>query len=136
MSPASGHRQPGFTLLELLIAVAVLGIAMAALIGGFARYANQAAHLKSRTVALWVAHNVVTEEELKPTWITAGTRSDEVAMGGQVWNYRAVTKATDDKDLRRLDVRVFAPGVDDDDPDSPALAELTAFMSCVGRGGC
>lgn len=129
-------RARGFTLLELLIAVAVLAISLAALLGGFARYAEQAAYLKARSVAVWVGHNVLTEEELKPQWSPTGTSDGEAEMGGQIWNYKLEVKATEDKDLRRFDVRVFAPGVDEDSAESPAAATLTGFISCVGRGSC
>ena len=56
-------RIAGFTLIEMLVAVAVLAIAMAAILGGMARYADNAGHLRERTLGLWVAHNRLVEFE-------------------------------------------------------------------------
>jgi general secretion pathway protein I len=75
--PAAGRRPPssGFTLIEVLAAVAVLAIALSALISGMARYADNAARLRDKSLAFVVAHNRLTEIELQPVWPKEG-RSD------------------------------------------------------------
>ncbi len=131
------HRpsSAGFTLLELLIAVAVLAIAMAALIGSFGRFAEQASYLRQRTQATWVAHNLLTEQMLRVDWPATGEKSDETTLAEQVWDYRLTVSTTDDRELRRVEVKVYAQGVDADKAESPTAASLTGFISCVAKGG-
>lgn len=122
------QRPRGFTLLEMLIAVAVLGIAMGAVLSAFARYTDQAAYLRSRTVATWVAHNRLTELALEPNWPDVGEKDDETEMAGVIWKFKVEGQNTQVPTLRRYDVRVYAPGVDRDKKESPSLAYLTGFL--------
>lgn len=126
-------RAGGFTLLELLVAVAILAIAMGALLAGFARYANQAAYLRERSIATWVAHNQLTEIQLEPVWAPTGSRNGETEMAGVTWKWRVEVQKTQDPELRRIDVLVLSPQAKDDSPDAPTSARLTSFQSKTGR---
>lgn len=122
----------GFTLLELLVAVAILAIAMGALLSGFARYADQAGYIRERSIATWVAHNRLTELELQADWPGTGRSDGDMEMAGQKWRWQVKISATDDPRLRRLDVRVLAPNaLKKDDPDTVASATLTDFQSDI-----
>lgn len=113
----------GFTLIEILVAVAILAIAMAAVISGMARYTGEAAYLRDKTVAIWVAHNRMTEIQLTPAWPTVGESNGDVEMAGQKWKWRAVVKETQDDRLRRIDVHVQLPPQTDD------IETLSGFLS-------
>ncbi len=82
----------GFTLVEMLVAVTVLAIAMAAILAGMARYADNAARLRERTIALWVAHNRLTEIALQPTWPDLGRSDGEMHMAGRTWKWEVEVK--------------------------------------------
>jgi len=126
-------RAAGFTLLEVLVAVTVVAISMGALIAGFGRFATQAGDLRQRTLATWVAHNELNRVMLEAGWPGTGGRDGKVEMAGLEWRTRLDVVGTEDPQLRRLDLKVYAPGVSDIDADTPAAAGLTAFLSSTGR---
>lgn len=127
------QKTQGFTLLEVLVAVSIVGIAMGALLAGFARYADQAGYIRQRTLATWVAHNRMNELMLEPGWPATGSREDEMEMAGVEWRYRTEVSNTEDPQLRRIDLRVYAPGVRDIKAETPSVAYLTAFLASTGR---
>lgn len=127
------HQSRGFTLLEVLVAVSIVGIAMGALISGFARYADQAGHIRQRTLATWVAHNRLNQLMIEPGWPDTGSREGEMEMGGADWRYRIEVRNTDDPALRRIDLKVYAPGIKDIKVETPSVAYLTAFLAKTGR---
>ncbi|WP_240433413.1 type II secretion system minor pseudopilin GspI [Solimonas sp. K1W22B-7] len=120
-------RMRGFTLIEMLVAVAVVAIAMGAIITGLARYADNAARLREKTVALWVAHNRLTELELQRAWPDIGKSDGEVMMAGVKWKWFVEIKATPDPHLRRADIRVQPLKRKDD------VMSLSAFFADTGR---
>lgn len=120
-------RSRGFTLIEMVVAVAVLAIAMAAILSGMARYADNAGRLRERTVALWVAHNRLAEIELEPGWPDVGKSDGDMKLAGQKWKWEVEVKKTTDDHLRRIDIRVLSPNRKD------TAASLSAFMADTGR---
>ncbi len=122
------NKSRGFTLLEVLVAVAVLAIALGAILGSMARYADSAAYLKQRTIALFVAHNRLAEIELDPTFPPVGKSDGDVDMAGVKWRWNAEVTGTVDPNLRRIDISVQAPGRDG------SAATLSSFISNLGRG--
>ena len=118
----------GFTLIEMIAAVAVLATAMAAILSGMARYADNAGHLRDRTFAIWIAHNRMTEIELDPTWPDVGKSDGEMEMAGFEWQWEVEVQKTPDDNLRRVDIWVLPRR--GERSDAPTL---TAFLANSGR---
>ena len=112
----------GFTLLEILVALAVLAISLGALVKMAAESANNVAYLRDRTLAAWVANNKINETLLSKGWPALGLSQGTASMAEQQWRWRLKVSNTSDPDLRRLDVVVGADGT------AEAITELTAFM--------
>lgn len=100
------NRQSGFTLVEVLVAMAVIAIGLAALITEAGTTTRNATELKLRTYAGWVASNALAEIRLEPGWVETGSKRGEEMLARQRWYWRADISSTEDDNLRRIDVYV------------------------------
>jgi general secretion pathway protein I len=116
-------RQRGFTLLEVLVALAILAIALGALLKTGASNTANAVYLRDKTIAHFVAMNQVTEIQLDTGWAGVGTRRGKAEMAGREWQWTARVSETFDENVRRVDVEVRA----EDERDAP-LDTVTAFL--------
>ena len=114
----------GFTLLEIMVALAVLAIALGAVIKAVGTSAVDIGYLRDRTLASWVALNHINMLRLAREWPDEGTQNGTVEMAGRQWRWELQVSNTSDEDLRRLDITVFDE--DDEDKERP-LAKLIAF---------
>lgn len=122
MSVSCRSDSAGFTLIEVLVALAVLAVALGALIRTAGDAAANAGHLRDKTLAHWVAMNRIAEQQLAPTWPSVGERGGETEMAGREWHWEEVVEATEDADMRRLTVHVgHADGED-------SLVKLIAYL--------
>lgn len=101
------RAERGFTLLEIIIAlaIAVLGIAAVAKATGGA--ATVAAETRERTLAVWVAGNRLSELRITRSWPAPGSADAVRTMGGRTWYLTQTVSGTPNEDLRRVDVAVF-----------------------------
>ena len=127
--PLNSRRFRGFTLLEVMVALAVLAIAMAALIKGGAENARSAGYLRDKTLAQWVAMNVIAEQRLGTEWPAPGTRRGQEEMARHAWHWELKVSETFDEDVRRLDVAVRGS----DEREISSLVALVAFLPRIGQ---
>ncbi|MGH8278427.1 MAG: type II secretion system minor pseudopilin GspI [Gammaproteobacteria bacterium] len=111
----------GFTLIEVLIALAFLAIGMSAIITTVGASIRNAGELQSDTYAHWVAMNQLSLFRLASSWPETGSQQGSAELAGQKWNWDAKISTTPDPDLRRVDIDV-----------SPALAPHSVAASITG----
>lgn len=104
--PRPGSR--GFTLVEVLVALSVLAIALAAAVQAATVTAESASDLRERTFAHWIADNQLTEMQAGGAWST-GRSTDERAFAGREWPLTIVVEETQFEHVRRVRVSVAAP---------------------------
>lgn len=111
-------KRNGFTLLELLVALAVFSIAALALLRLNAVSVATATELKAREGAMLVAENEAARIQTDPAAPVLGSASLRVTNGGRTFLVAQVVTPTPDRRLSRVDLAVR--GVD-----IPAMARLT-----------
>ena len=119
-SPPAGR---GFTLLEVLIALAVLAVALGAAARAAGVMTDGAAALKSRLLAQWVAEDRLAWHWARRDWPTPGMVDGEARQVGRTFYYAEEVTATANAGFRRLAVRVY-----EDRERSRALAQLVGYL--------
>lgn len=113
----------GFTLIEVLVALAVLAIALAAVMRAMSQAVDTTVSLREHNVALWVAQNRLAEHEMRQDWPAADTINGETEMGGEKWYWREQVSATPEPKMRRMEITVRRS------PDSKdARAKLVGYL--------
>lgn len=124
------NSQAGFTLVEVLIALAIVAIALMAALRVAGQGALNAGDLRSRMLAGWVAENRLAEHRARGNWLSLGIRNGTQRQGGVEFAWREEVVATANPAFRRVDVYVFvAP------EKSHFLAHLVGFMVNPPGGG-
>jgi len=118
-------RLRGFTLLEVMIALLVITLGMAAVINTTSESGWKSAQLRHKTIATWVAQNQIVKYRANRIWGTARSQSGKVEMANIDWEWRMKISGTDDPSLRRLDVEVSIDGED------AVKARLTGFIARI-----
>ncbi|WP_033921351.1 type II secretion system minor pseudopilin GspI [Sphingomonas sp. 37zxx] len=118
---ASGRgEEAGFSLIEAMVALAILAIATVGLIRTTETHIDSTRGMEQRAVAMWVAENRLAELEigLAPT--------DQVEMLGQPWRVAVRRTGTDDPEIERVRIEVFAR--DASGRSASPLASLDGFL--------
>lgn len=116
-------RQQGFTLIEVLVALAILALSLVAVIGAAGSSTRLGSGLRDRTFADWVALNELTTLRLAHTAPSGGSLNGDADMGDQKWHWTAKISSTADPNLLRIDVDV----ADAAKPDE-VVQSVTGFM--------
>jgi general secretion pathway protein I len=105
----SSKKQFGFTLLEVLIAVAIFALAGAAVVKGAAEHLNAVSMLKNMTFATYVANNQLTETGIRAnvSWPPKNNLKGQSEMASQTWHWEQTVMKTADDDLLQVTVTVF-----------------------------
>lgn len=107
--------ESGFTLIEVLVALAIVTIGMAAVLGTLTSSASTVIYMRDKTLANWVALNHIAEERLKPQMPQLGNTDGDVDFAGQKWHWRQETVATAVQGMVRMDVHVRPAAVKADE---------------------
>ncbi|WP_395943819.1 type II secretion system minor pseudopilin GspI [Brevundimonas sp.] len=103
---SSAHERPGFTLIEMLVALAVFSLAAMALLNLSGESTRSAVRVEARTLGGVVAENIAAEAMIAPS-LPVGQVEGETRMANRVWRWRRVVSGAEAPGVGRIDVRVF-----------------------------
>ena len=126
----SALRQ-GFTLVEVLVAVAVVALAVTAVLTVMMKQIDGSAYLRDKLFAQWVALNQLELMRLENdhTNRLPGADSGHVEMAGRNWFWRARPQPSQAEGFVQVDLLVAAQEGDDASP----LATVTAIFDLFHR---
>jgi general secretion pathway protein I len=118
----------GFTLVEVMVALAIVAIAVPALLFTLDQQIDGTAYLRDRSLAQLVASNRLAELRLAlrgGQGRLQGALSGREELAGRDWFWRVQTIATEVPGLSRVEIRVR----DGEREETPALYTLVAFLA-------
>jgi general secretion pathway protein I len=120
---APGGNSDGFSLIEALVALAVLAIATVGLVGAVEQHIDSTRAMERRAAAMWVAENRMAEVALNDP----AANGDRVGMLGRQWQVAVRRTTTEDPEIAKVQVQVTAVG------DSSPSATLDGFVDLGPR---
>ena len=116
----------GFTLIEVLVALAIVAVALAAGMRAIAQSTDGASLLKAHTLALWVAENRLALAQLEEPAPATGTTQGDDTQAGVRFAWRRNVAASPNPSFRRVEIVV-------EQADAPGYA-LARLVGYVGTG--
>jgi len=115
--------QAGFSLIEMLVALAVFALAVLGLLNLAGESTRTAVAIEERVLAAVVADNVAVEAATLDVRDLADEASGSEEAGGRDWRWTRRSSPTADPSLLRVDIRVSPPG------EERVAAEVALFRS-------
>jgi general secretion pathway protein I len=115
----------GFTLLEVLVALVIIGLALAASMRAALSLTSTTDYSRQKLLALLTAENRLLELRLARERLEPGEEVESCEQGGIAFTCAQAVKPTPNPFFRRVEVRVFRS---DDEGNRRQLAELMTVL--------
>ena len=122
--PSRGRRLCGFTLIEILVAVAILAVALAATTRAASLTTDGTLETRQRLLATWAAQNRIAELRARRIFPAAAATRLNTEQAGLALVIDETVSDTPNPTIRRVDLAI----ADARDPNR-VLTRLTAYVS-------
>jgi general secretion pathway protein I len=108
IAPCAGSARAefGFTLIEVLVALAIVAVGVAAVLGALTSSANTVIYLRDKTFAQWVGLNQIATVRLSGQLQQPGNSDGDTDFAGRKWHWRQEVTSTEIPGVVRIDVKV------------------------------
>jgi general secretion pathway protein I len=115
----------GFTLVEVLVALMIVAMGLAALMSAVSGTARASGYLRDKTLAQWIALNRLTEVRLNTNTLGDNHDTGQLDFANRKWHYDTRYFSTSVASMKRVVVRVWAG---DSKTKGNPIAESTGFI--------
>ena len=129
-SVANHSREQGLTLIEVLIALAIAAIALTAVIKATSQSIRGVTYLQNKSIAMWVAQEVMTEARLGLITLPPQSSPLErtVTMLDRDWYVEASSEETPNKNIKKISTSVFSQPAENRDESQSPLVTLESYV--------
>jgi general secretion pathway protein I len=120
--------QRGFTLVEVLVALVIVALGLAALMVAVSGAARTSGYLRDKTLAQWIALNRLTEVRLTVNKLGDTGDTAEIRFANRTWHYDTRYFDTTIPNMKRVVVRVWEG---DAKTKGNPVAESTSFLGAA-----
>jgi general secretion pathway protein I len=117
------HRAHGFTLIEVLVALFILAITMAAVSRTAASSIHHVDVLRAHVIADWIAQNRLALHQARGDYPAPGVVTGHEEQASQTYMWQEEVIATPNPTIRRIVVSVFDPS-----DATHSLRDLTGYL--------
>lgn len=117
----------GFTLIEVLIALAIISIAMTAIIKAATQNIHNLTYLQDKMIATWVGQQALNEVRVRILMPDSNNNilQQSTTMLGKEWSWKIKQTETANPRIKKVSVTVYPKGKEEDE--SP-LANLESYI--------
>lgn len=118
------HPEKGLTLIEVLVALAILSIALMAVIKAASQNIKNTLYLQNKAIAMWVGTDVINN--IRAGVIKLPSSADQLSDNNltldQHWTWKAKISATPNPHIKQIAVDVYH------EPDNHSFAHLESYL--------
>jgi|GEM_PF-499564 len=120
---AKKPKSAGFTLIEVMLAMAIFAIAGVALISSADTHFRHLSYIETKMMANWVASNQLVEATLDKSWPPKNNKKGKVELAGREWFWLQKVLKTTDQNMKAVSIEVRL-----DKTKETSLGSLTTYF--------